>query len=118
MADQIKKLISCFKGKKVSGASRSDVEGLSKQVYKILEPMRHQDRTKHLILIARLARPDLKQAKLLEPYYVDSTDQITRGCHHCFLQGLVRRRLLQDRYFALLSGFGNLDKAGIERAQG
>ncbi|MCB9472116.1 MAG: hypothetical protein H6677_27820 [Candidatus Obscuribacterales bacterium] len=108
MADQIKKLISCFKGKKVSGASRSDVEGLSKQVYKILEPMRHQDRTKHLILIARLARPDLKQAKLLEPYYVDSTDQITRDAITAFFKGLFEGDF-QDRYFALLSCFGNLD---------
>lgn len=107
MADQIKKLISCFKGKKVSGASRSDVEGLSKQVYKILEPMRHQDRMKHLILIARLARPDLKQAKLLEPF-VETTDQITRDAITAFFKGLFEGDF-QDRYFALLSGFGNLD---------
>ncbi|HMO23178.1 MAG TPA: hypothetical protein PKC98_19620, partial [Candidatus Melainabacteria bacterium] len=107
MADQIKKLISCFKGKKVSGAGRSDVEGLSKQVYKVLEPMRHQDRTKHLILIARLARPDLKQAKMLEPY-IESTDQVTRDAIDAFFKGLFEGDF-QDRYFSLLSCFGSLD---------
>ncbi len=107
MADQIKKLISCFKGKKVSGAGRSDVEGLSKQVYKVLEPMRHQDRTKHLVLIARLARPDLKQAKMLEPY-IESTDQLTRDAIDAFFKGLFEGDF-QDRYFSLLSCFGSLD---------
>lgn len=112
MTEQLKKLISLFKGKKSVGLKRSEVESLARGTLKLLEPMSHRMRVKHLVLLGQASREkEIYSAEIVE--LVESLTVEHRAAIANFFTALAQGGDFQERYLALISCFGSENGAHV-----